>query len=154
MIGLNLLAMKNNLKIVLSKCISLASFKFVDVYDKSGEPYILHCLYVMRKVRYKGTSAMIVAILHDILEDTDVTEQDLIDLGVPNDLILSVKLLTKSKSVAYSDYIEAVKKNEIAKIVKLADLEHNMKLNRLKGLSEKDLERMHKYSLAYRFLNN
>ena len=120
--------------------------------DKAGNPYILHPLHVMENVNSK--EGKIVAILHDIIEDTDVTEDYLLKIGLSKRIVDAVVALTRSEDIDYQEYIKNLSSNPLAKEVKLADLEHNMDLKRLPTLEEKDLERNRKYQIAYHYLIN
>ena len=137
---------------MLSKAIALAAKEFEGVFDKGGRPYILHCLWVMDRVRHLGDEFMIVAVLHDIVEDTDITVVDLAEMGFSGNVILAVTAITKWPGIAYTDYIEGVELNDIATQVKLRDIEHNSKVTRLKEVEEDDVRRMKKYNQAYTFL--
>lgn len=112
--------------------------------DKGGKPYIFHPLKVSLNVR--GKDEKIVALLHDVIEDTSYTIDDLKFLT--KDQKEALLLLTHDKDTPYMIYIEFIKKNKIASRVKLADLDQNMNLNRLKIVTEKDLERLEKYKKA------
>lgn len=136
----------------LGEAIKLASTAHLGQVDKGGNPYILHPLWVMHKIRHLGTKYMIVAVLHDIVEDTSVTLDDLRAMGFNFEVIEALRLLTHDCSVSYMDYIERIALNPIAREVKLRDLEHNSKITRLKGLREKDFERLAKYQIAYNYL--
>jgi (p)ppGpp synthase/HD superfamily hydrolase len=139
---------------MLDKAIALAATKFEGVFDKGGKPYILHCLWVMDRVRHLGDKYMIVAVLHDIVEDTDVSLEMLMELGYSMDIVDAIDALTKDSNLSYATYITGVKKVKIARQVKLRDLEHNSKITRLKGVSNVDVERMRKYNRAYLYLKN
>lgn len=116
--------------------------------DKGGKPYILHPIKVALNV--KGKDERIVALLHDVIEDTNYTIDDLKFLSEEQKEALL--LLTYDENMPYMEYIEAVKKNKIASRVKLADLEQNMNLKRLKTISNKDLKRLEKYKRAKEIL--
>lgn len=120
--------------------------------DKAGRDYILHPMWVMADV--EGIKCKIAAILHDILEDTDCDEDELRHYDIDEEVIEAVKTLTKNKNEKYFDYIERVSKNKIALKVKLSDLRHNMNLNRLNEVTDKDLKRAEKYKKAYEYLSN
>lgn len=140
---------------MLSKAIALAATKFEGVYDKGGRPYILHCLWVMDRIRHLGDNYMIAAVLHDIVEDTDVSYDDLYAMGFNAEVLLAVKLLTHdNRLIPYQQYIERLSTNIIARAVKMRDLEHNSKITRLKDVRQKDLDRAVKYNIAYHFLKN
>jgi hypothetical protein len=139
---------------MLDKAIALAAEKFQGVYDRGGRPYILHCLWVMDRVRHLGDDFMIIAVLHDIIEDTDVTVQDLIDMKFNPIVITAIDMLTKKPGQTYPEYIELVKGNYITKEIKLRDIEHNSKITRLKGIRDKDILRAKKYHEAYLYLKS
>lgn len=132
--------------------LELAVEKHKNQTDKAGNPYILHPLHVMENVNSK--EGKIVAILHDIIEDTDITEDYLLKIGLSKRIVDAVVALTRSKDMDYQEYIKNLSSNPLAKEVKLADLEHNMDLKRLPTLEEKDLERNRKYQIAYHYLIN
>lgn len=135
----------------LEKAINLASIQHYGQKDKSGKPYIFHLIHVMNNV--EELDAKVVAILHDILEDTDMTKNDLLSLGFSEDIVNAIEVLTKPKQQAYIDYIENVNKHPLARKVKMIDLKHNMDLTRLETITEKDLKRTKKYFKAYKILN-
>lgn len=139
-----------NEQIILA--LKLALKKHEHQTDKSNRPYILHPLHIMETV--DSDDAKIVAILHDIIEDTDVTEKMLLDLGFEAHIVEAISTLTKSHDEDYFEYVKRVAKNPLAKEVKLADLRHNMDITRLKTLKERDLERNRKYQIAYHYLIN
>ena len=118
--------------------------------DKSGMPYIHHPLHLAEQMNDEITTC--VALLHDVVEDTDITFEDLIVEGFPDEVISALKLLTHDDSVPYMDYVEMLKDNTIARIVKLADLKHNSDPTRLKVIDEKAQKRIEKYQKAIRLL--
>ncbi|WP_207735259.1 GTP pyrophosphokinase [Clostridium perfringens] len=128
----------------------MASIKQYGQKDKANKPYFFHLLYVMNNL--DDLNAKIVGVLHDILEDTDITINDLFKYGFSEDIVIAVEILTKSKNQKYMDYIENIKKNYIATKVKLIDLKHNMDLTRLSEISDNDLKRTIKYIKAYKYL--
>ena len=132
--------------------LELAVEKHKNQTDKAGNPYILHPLHVMENVNSK--EGKIVAILHDIIEDTDITEDYLLKIGLSKRIVDAVVALTRSEDMDYQEYIKNLSSNPLAKEVKLADLEHNMDLKRLPTLEEKDLERNRKYLIEYHYLIN
>lgn len=136
----------------LQFALELAIEKHKNQKDKSGKPYILHPLHVMETV--KSDDAKIVAILHDIIEDTDVTEEDLLNAGLSKHIVDAIVMLTRSRDEDYMDYVKKLSSNPLAKEVKLADLQHNMDLRRLSTLKERDLDRNRKYQIAYHYLIN
>lgn len=138
----------------LARAIEIAASAFVNKTDRSGQPYILHCLWVMNKVRFLGHKYMIAAVLHDLLEDTMWTREQLINEGFDPEVIEAIWVLTHKPADSYEIYIERIGRNKIATAIKLRDLEHNSKITRLKGLREKDLIRTKKYHQAYIYLKS
>lgn len=118
--------------------------------DKSGLPYLLHPFIVADHV--EGEAETCVALLHDVVEDTDYTLEDLRREGMPEEVVQAVALLTHEPGTPYMSYIALIKKSPLARAVKLQDLTHNMDLSRLDNPTPKDLERVEKYQKAYAFL--
>lgn len=137
---------------MLGRAIEIAATAHAGQTDKGGKPYILHPLWVMNKVRHLGEEFMIVAVLHDVIEDTKWELQDFIDEGFSQNVLLALNALTHAQGVNYDTYIKEISLNKIAKAVKLRDLEHNTKVTRLKGLRKKDFDRLEKYHRAYTYL--
>lgn len=137
---------------MLDKAIAIAATAFEGKFDKGDAPYILHCLHVMHKVKYLGTDAMVAAVLHDLLEDTDWTGAKLIKDGFAPHTVSIIELLTHKKDESYDEYIRHVSVSKIARAIKMADLRHNSDAHRLKGLRQKDHERITRYHKAYAFL--
>lgn len=102
----------------------------------------------------KDEKCTIVALLHDIVEDTNYTFDDLKKLGFDNEVIKALMLLTHDDDVPYMTYVAAIKQNPIARAVKLADLQHNSDLSRLDSVDEKALKRKEKYSEAILLLKD
>jgi len=118
--------------------------------DKSGMPYIFHPFHLAEQMETEETT--IVALLHDVVEDTAYTLEDLKQMGFGEAIIKALSLLTHDDSVEYMDYVRAIKDDPIAKAVKLADLRHNSDLSRLDVVDEKALARREKYLKAIDFL--
>jgi len=136
----------------LAHAISIVAKAFKDKLDKSGEPYILHCLYVMDK--QTTDTRRIIGILHDLVEDTDWDFADLRRKGFGDAIIIPLMLLTHDPTVkTYEEYIAEISTNEDARAVKMADLEHNSQPFRLKGLTKADFARIEKYHKAYVYLS-
>ena len=131
---------------MLVKAMILAAKGHMGQLDKGGHPYILHPVRVM--LQCKTIEEKTVAMLHDILEDTAYTEEDLRNEGFPEEIVAAVCCLTKTDGEDYTEYIERICKNKLAARVKLADLMDNMDLNRLPGLTPKDFQRLEKYLRA------
>lgn len=120
--------------------------------DKSGAPYIFHPIHLAEQMPDEKSCA--VALLHDVAEDTPVTLRDLEQAGFPCEVLEAVRLLTRDMSVDYMDYIHALKDNEIARRVKLADLRHNSDATRPAEAPEKMNPRLKKYAAAIKLLES
>jgi tRNA(adenine34) deaminase len=120
--------------------------------DRGGKNYIRHPEFVASLMTTDQEKAA--AFLHDVLEDTAVTKQDLLDQGIPPQVVEAVQVLTKQRGEPYQAYLERVKLNPISKKVKLGDLKHNSDLGRLKVVTDKDRARKVKYQKAMAFLED
>lgn len=136
----------------LATAIKIAAIGFEHVNDKSGEPYILHCLRAMNNLHTRDKELQTIAVLHDCPEDGVASITDLIGYGFSVRVISALIRLTHKKEVSYEDYIKCIATNDDARLVKLADLKDNMDPTRLKGLTKKDFDRMDKYQKAYMYL--
>ena len=132
----------------LAKAIALAVDAHQDQYDKAGKPYILHPLHLMNQLLFDPELAMI-AVMHDIIEDSDYTLEYLLDVGFSTRVVNALRLLTHKKEDSYEDYIRKICTNYDAIRVKRKDLQHNSDITRLKGVTEKDIKRMEKYHRAF-----
>ena len=121
-----------------------------DQVDKSGMPYVFHPFHLAEQMTDEITT--VVALLHDVVEDTDYTIADLQAMGFPTEAIDALRLLTHDKAVPYMEYVARIKQNPIATAVKLADLRHNNDLTRLDSPDEKALARVEKYRKAIKLL--
>jgi len=121
-----------------------------DQVDKSGLPYIFHPFYIAMQMESEET--IIVAFLHDVVEDSNITFDDLQHYGFSNIVMDALKLLSHKKSIPYLDYIQEIKTNELARKVKLADLKHNSDTSRLEFVDEEVVERIEKYHQAIQLL--
>lgn len=119
--------------------------------DKAGVDYIQHPLYVASQVNTEQEKA--VALLHDVIEDSDITAADLFVSDLSNEVVTAVQILTKKKGQSYQEYLGKVKSNNLARVVKLADLKHNSDLSRLKSVTNTDYERVKKYKNAIYYLS-
>ena len=115
--------------------------------DKAGVDYIEHPIYVASQVDTEEEKA--VALLHDVIEDSLVSAEGLLQAGLPETVVTAVQVLTKKKEQDYQTYLETVKKNPLARVVKLADLKHNSDLSRLTSITKKDRERLKKYKKGF-----
>ena len=111
--------------------------------DKSGMPYVFHPFHLAEQMTDELTT--VTALLHDVVEDTDYTLEDLHQMGFPEPVLTALALLTHSRAVPYDVYVERLKPNPIARVVKLADLRHNSDLTRLNHVDARALERAEKY---------
>ncbi len=127
----------------LEKAIILAAKHHAGQRDKGGQPYILHPLAVMAKV--EGLTAKTVAVLHDIIEDTEISTEDLYREGFSDEVVNAVLALTKKKGMTRIEAAYQAKANPIALQVKLADLSDNMDLSRIPKLTQKDYDRLKIY---------
>ena len=120
--------------------------------DKTGLPYVFHPFHLAEQM--KDEYSTVCALLHDVVEDTEYTFEDLINMGFPNEVVEALKFLTHADDVPYMDYVKALSVNPIAKAVKIADLTHNSDTSRLDVVDEWALKREEKYKKALEFLNN
>lgn len=119
--------------------------------DRNGAPYILHPLRMM--LRQHTDTERIVAVLHDVIEDSDWTLTDLRREGFSEEIIAAVDSVTRRENETYTAFVARTKQNPLGSRIKLADLEDNMDLRRIDKLEEKDFERLAKYHLAWLELN-
>lgn len=121
-----------------------------DQTDKSGVPYVFHPIHLAEQMRDEDTT--VTALLHDVIEDTVYTFDDLVKMDFSENVITALKLLTHDKSVPYMEYVAKIKENPVAKAVKLADLAHNSDLSRLNSVDDKVRSRIQKYEAAKKLL--
>ena len=134
---------------MLGRMLVLATNAHAGQYDKGGQPYVLHPLKVMHYLRTEDEELQCIALGHDVIEDTDVTYQDMREAGFSERVILGIKALTKAPGETLDEYKERVFGNTDAMMVKRADLRHNTDVRRLKGITEKDFARMARYHQFY-----
>lgn len=132
------------------KAMKLAYEKHNGQFDRSGLPYIFHPFHLAKQM--DDENSVIVALLHDVVEDTDTTFDDLAGMGFSDRVIDALKLLTHQKSDDYFEYVRKISVNPIATKVKIADLKHNSDLTRLNKVTEKDLARVEKYKKCLDYL--
>jgi (p)ppGpp synthase/HD superfamily hydrolase len=118
--------------------------------DKAGHDYILHPIRVSE--RCDDPRAKIVALLHDTIEDTDVTADYLREEGFTEEIVEAVLAVTRSEGEEYDDYVRRAAQNELGRMVKRADLEDNMDIRRLPELTDRDVERLRKYLRAWQYI--
>lgn len=133
------------------KAYGIAKKAHLGQIDKAGEDYIKHPEKVAGFVNSDEEKA--VAYLHDVIEDTELTLEDLREYGFSEEVLEAVDVITKKKGQDYQTYLNFVKENKLARVVKLANLRHNSDLTRLPKITKKDLERNKKYISAIKFLS-
>ncbi|RMM42184.1 HD domain-containing protein [Pseudomonas corrugata] len=134
----------------LEKAIAISARAHEGQTDKGGSPYILHPLKVM--LRLSHHDERIVAVLHDVVEDTRVTLADLRSEGFSEAILAAIDSLTKREGETYQAFIERAGRDPLARRVKLADLAENSDLSRIDSPSQNDLERVEKYRKAAEYL--
>ncbi|AVX89824.1 HD domain-containing protein [Pseudomonas sp. VE 196-7] len=130
----------------LERAIAIAATAHAGQVDKGGAPYILHPLKVM--LRMDSLEERIVAVLHDVVEDCDISLDDLRKEGFSEAVLSAIESVTKVPGESYEDFVERAAQNPIGRVVKLADLEENSDLSRIASPSWEDLERVEKYRRA------
>ena len=132
------------------KALRLCYLAHKNQLDKSAMPYVFHPFHLAEQMTDEDTT--VTALLHDVVEDTDYTLDDLADMGFSQTVINALSLLTHDPSVEYMDYVAEIKNNPIARAVKLADLKHNSDMTRFDTVTERDINRNEKYKNAIRML--
>ncbi|MEO7675061.1 MAG: HD domain-containing protein [Pyrinomonadaceae bacterium] len=131
----------------LEKAIAIASEVHEGQFEKAGAPYIMHPLRLM--MRMNTEAEMMAAVLHDVPEDSDPNDkwtiQRLRDKGFSEEVLEAVDSVTERNGESYEDFVERAGRNRIGRKVKMADIEDNMNLQRIRELRPKDLERLAKY---------
>ena len=139
---------------MLGKAIALAAKIHEKQVDKAGMAYILHPMRIMMRLRTNDEELMQIAILHDVVEDSDLTIFDLDQMGFSLRVLRGVDGVTKEPRETYDAFIKRASTNPDSKIVKREDLRDNSDITRLKGLRHKDFERMEKYHKAFVYLSD
>jgi (p)ppGpp synthase/HD superfamily hydrolase len=135
---------------MLEKSIHIALEAHKGQMDRAEKPYILHPLRIMQTL--DDEIEMISAVLHDVIEDSQLTYEDLKREGIPDEAVEIIKCLTKINDEPYEDYVKRISLNKKATNVKIKDLEDNMNITRLESLNQKDLDRLAKYQRALKIL--
>ena len=135
---------------IIDKALRIACVAHAGQVDKGGAPYILHPLRLA--MSFHDTTLQVVALLHDVVEDSKVTLDGLRDVGFSDAIVSAVDALTRRKDETYDDFIDRAARNHIAVQVKIEDLKDNMDVTRLDILTKDDLNRLVKYKNAYTFL--
>lgn len=134
---------------MLDKMIVLATNAHAGQFDKGGRPYILHALAVLHILNSDDEELQCAAVGHDLFEDTGVTVEDLLEIGMTERVIKTILGVTKMPGESKASYKKKVLENPDCRKIKKADLKHNSDITRLKGVREKDFERMAAYMLFY-----
>ncbi|MEY3201804.1 MAG: hypothetical protein RIR70_1354, partial [Pseudomonadota bacterium] len=134
----------------LPTAIALACRVHADQQDKAGQPYILHPLRVMLKLA--SEEEKIVGVLHDTVEDGDVSLEDLTRAGFSERVVAAIDCLTKRAGEPYDNFIARIAANDLARSVKIEDIKDNLDLTRLTALTDEDWARVAKYHRALAYL--
>ena len=134
----------------LEMAIDLSQYAHECQVDKAGQPYFLHVQAVADGVDTEELK--VIAYLHDVCEDTPFGIDDLTELGFPDEIVQSVRVLTRAQGTPYSEYIAAVKRDDNARKVRLSDLRHNMDISRIPEPTDADYKRLEKYQKALDYL--
>ena len=132
------------------KALKLCFEAHKDQVDKSGLPYVFHPFHLAEQMQDENTT--IVALLHDVVEDTDYTLDDLRAMGFGDEVMEALSYMTHDPAVPYMEYVAKIRENDIARRVKLADLRHNSDITRLDSIGQRALDRVAKYAQAIRLL--
>ena len=135
---------------ILERAILIAAQAHLGQRDKGGAPYILHPLRMM--MRMESEAAMMAAVLHDVVEDSDWTLEQLRGEGFSEEVLQAVDCLTNRDGETYDEFITRVRASAVARKVKIADLEDDMNVKRIGEMTPKDLARIEKYHRAWRIL--
>jgi (p)ppGpp synthase/HD superfamily hydrolase len=137
----------------LEHAIALAVEAHRGQVDKSGQPYILHPLRIM--FRLENEVERIVGVLHDLIEDTAYTFEDLRRLGYPEEVLTALEKVTRRTDESYEEFVARSLSHPVSRRVKLADLEDNMDLRRIRGeLTQQDFDRLKRYQRAWEQLQS
>lgn len=134
------------------KAMLIAYHAHRDHVDKGGMPYIFHPLHLAEQMDTEYS--VITALLHDVIEDSDISLEDLKAEGFPEPILEALSLLTHEKQVPYLEYIQRLKGNELARKIKLADLTHNSDVSRLSVQDDSSRQRFEKYQRAIALLES
>ena len=136
----------------IKKALEIAFDAHKDQVDKAGLPYIYHPFYLATQMETEDS--IILALLHDVVEDSHYTFEEIESFGFSPSIISALRLLTHEDSEDYIAYIHRVKENEPARIVKLADLKHNSDASRLSHMDDKARERLNRYVESIKILES
>lgn len=134
------------------KALKICFKAHINQVDKTGVPYVFHLFHLAEQM--DDEESVCLALLHDVVEDTSMTFEDLINEGFSEKIISALRLLTHLDSTPYMEYIQKIKENPLAKKVKLADLRHNSDLSRLDLLVDKIPSKLELYKIAIQYLED
>lgn len=137
---------------LIEKSLEIALQAYSGKTDKAGRPYILHPLRLMAKMETDDERS--VALLHDVIEDSEFTAIPLREAGIPLRIVVAVQCLTKLDGESYEQFIQRVLTNKLAVKIKMADIQDNLDVLRLDKLTDDDLERVRKYHAAWKVLDS
>ncbi|MBN2432260.1 MAG: GTP pyrophosphokinase [Acidobacteria bacterium] len=138
---------------LLEKALLLALRAHLGRTDKAGQPYVFHPLRLL--LTLDTEEEKMTALLHDVVEDSDITLEELRQAGIPETVVQAVDALTRRKpEESYEEYIERAARHSVARRVKQADLRDNMDISRLTELTARDIQRLTRYLHAWRFLQS
>lgn len=139
----------------LDTALQIAATSHFGKKDKGGYSYILHPMRIAFRLKTNDEELMQIAILHDVIEDDpNVTFDSLKEKGFNERVISALKLLTHQRGQSYVDYVKGMFDNLDALLVKREDLRDNSDITRMKGLREKDVERMRKYMTVFKLIDD
>ena len=142
---------KEESAILLDKAAKICVLKYAGQRDKTGAAYFQHPMRVAMKC--STDEEKMVALLHDTIEDTDVTAEYLLNEGFPQNIVDGILSVTKQEGESYEDFVARAKENPLGRVVKLHDLEDNLNIFRLDSVSPEMASRFTKYLAAHRFLS-
>ena len=142
---------KEESAILLDKAAKICVLKYAGQRDKTGAAYFQHPMRVAMKC--STDEEKMVALLHDTIEDTDVTAEYLLNEGFPQNIVDGILSVTKQEGESYEDFVARAKENPLGRVVKLHDLEDNLNIFRLASVSPEMASRFTKYLAAHRFLS-
>ncbi|MBQ4558628.1 MAG: bifunctional (p)ppGpp synthetase/guanosine-3',5'-bis(diphosphate) 3'-pyrophosphohydrolase [Clostridia bacterium] len=137
---------------MINKALRLCFDAHINQVDKSGVPYVFHPIHLAEQM--DDEISIICALLHDVVEDTKYTFEDIRNLGFSEDVIDILKLLTHDKDTPYLEYVKQITTNKIALKIKLADIKHNSDLTRLEEVNDQILDKIKVYKQALDILTN
>lgn len=137
---------------ITKKALKLCFESHRDQLDKSGMPYVFHPFHLAEQM--DSEEAVTLALLHDVVEDTATTPEELARMGFPPRVLSALALLTHADDVPYMDYVAKIAQDPLATQVKLADLRHNSDLTRLDAVDDHALARQEKYRQAIQLLES